>query len=80
LPKPYIKSLTLTAGSLSFPRGPGRAFQVLRRRCEEELLSHIPEPPQSHVPQTQALLKFREQRFDLAPEALGAGISWRAGQ
>ncbi len=55
-------------------------FEVLRRRRKEELLGHIPETPQSHVAQTQALLQFREQRFDLAPEALGADIGWRAGQ
>src|SRR5713101_7348554 len=55
-------------------------FQVLRRRRQEELLGDIPEPPQAHAAQTEALLELREQGFDLAAEALGAGISWRSGQ
>jgi len=60
---------------LALRQEPHQPFQVLRRGRQEELLGDIPETLQSHAAQTEALLELREQSFDLAPEALGAGIS-----
>jgi len=35
-------------------------FQVLRRCRQEELFGDVPEPPQSHAAQPEALLELRE--------------------
>jgi hypothetical protein len=40
-----------------------QSLEVLSYRCQEELLAHEPESPQTQAPQSDLILQFREQGF-----------------
>jgi hypothetical protein len=42
-----------------------QSLGVLSYRCQEELLAHEPESPQSQAPQSDLILQFGEQGFHL---------------
>jgi hypothetical protein len=52
---------------------PHHAFEVLRSRGQEELLSHELQPPQAQATQSDLILQFGEQRFHLLSLALRTG-------
>jgi hypothetical protein len=57
-----------------------QSLDVLSYRCEEELLAHEPESPQTQAPQSDLILQFREQGFHLFSLPLGFGELWRVDQ
>src|SRR5207248_11569000 len=64
-------------------RATGEAHQshdVLSYRCQEELLAHEPESPQSQAPQSDLILQFGEQGFHLLSLPLCFGELWRVDQ
>jgi hypothetical protein len=52
----------------------------LSNRCEEELLAHEPESPQTQAPQSDLILQFCEQGFHLFPLPLCFGELRRVNQ
>ena len=57
-----------------------QSLDVLSYRCEEELLAHEPESPQTQAPQSDLILQFREQGFHLLSLPLCFGELWRVDQ
>ena len=56
------------------------SLDVLSYRCQEELLAHEPESPQTQAPQSDLILQLREQGFDFLSLPLGLGELWRVDQ
>src|SRR5450432_2994170 len=59
---------------------PHEALDVLGHRCEEELLPHKLQSPQTQTAQPDLIFQFREQRFHLLSLSLGMGKLWRLRQ
>src|SRR3954466_15761320 len=59
---------------------PHQSFDVLRYRCQEELLSHELQSAQTQAPQSDLILQFREQGFHLLSLPLCFGELWRIDQ
>jgi hypothetical protein len=57
-----------------------QSLDVLSYRCQEELLAHEPESPQTQAPQSDLILQFREQGFHLLSLPLCFGELWRVDQ
>src|SRR5438552_200134 len=57
-----------------------QSLDVLSYRCQEELLAHEPESPQSQAPQSDLILQFGEQGFHLLSLPLCFGELWRVDQ
>src|SRR5947209_8841319 len=57
-----------------------QSLDVLSDRCQEELLAHEPESPQSQAPQSDLILQFGEQGFHLLSLPLCFGELWRVDQ
>ena len=57
-----------------------QSLDVLSHRCQEELLAHEPESPQTQAPQSDLILQFREQGFHLLSLPLCFGELWRIDQ
>src|SRR5271166_2580940 len=57
-----------------------QSLDVLGYRCQEELLAHEPESPQTQAPQSDLILQFREQGFHLLSLPLCFGELWRVDQ
>src|SRR4029077_21103004 len=55
-------------------------LDILSYRCQEELLAHEPESPQTQAPQSDLILQFREQGFHLLSLPLCFGELWRVDQ
>ena len=55
-------------------------LDVLSYRCQEELLAHELESPQTQAPQSDLILQFREQSFHLLSLPLCFGELWRVDQ
>jgi len=53
---------------------------VLRSRCQEELLTNKLQPPQAQATHSHAMLQFREQCFYLLSRPLGASERRRVRQ
>src|SRR3954469_26043355 len=59
---------------------PHQSFDVLSYRCQEELLSHELQSPQTQAAQSYLILQFREQGFHLLSLPLCFGELWRVDQ
>src|ERR1700730_6793611 len=59
---------------------PQQSFEVLGHRCQEELLAHEPDSPQTQAPQSDLILQFCEQGFHLLSLPLCFGEFWRVDQ
>src|SRR6266513_109402 len=59
---------------------PHQSLDVLSYRCQEELLAHEPESPQSQAPQSDLILQFGEQGFHLLSLPLCFGELRRVDQ
>jgi hypothetical protein len=57
-----------------------QSLDVLSYRCQEELLAHELESPQSQAPQSDLILQFGEQGFHLLSLPLCFGELWRVDQ
>src|SRR5580765_391941 len=57
-----------------------QSFDVLSHCCQEELLAHEPESPQTQAPQSDLVLQFCEQGFHLFSLPLCLGELWRVDQ
>src|SRR5580692_8551171 len=57
-----------------------QSLDVLSYRCQEELLAHEPESPQTQAPQSDLILQFREQGFHLLSLPLCFGELFRVDQ
>jgi hypothetical protein len=57
-----------------------QSLDVLSYRCQEELLAHEPESPQTQASQSDLILQFREQGFDLLSLPLCFGEFWCVDQ
>jgi hypothetical protein len=57
-----------------------QSLDVLSHRCEEELLAHEPESPQTQAPQSDLILQFCKQGLHLFPLPLCFGELWRVDQ
>jgi hypothetical protein len=53
------------SGCCRLAEEPHESLDVLGHRCQEELLTHKLQSPQSHATQTDLILEFREQSFHL---------------
>src|SRR6476620_6945491 len=58
------------SGYCRWTEEPDESFDVLSRRCEEELLSDKLESAEAQAAQPDLVLEFREQRFHLLPLSL----------
>src|SRR5271167_3516267 len=57
-----------------------QSLEVLGSRCQEELLPHELQSPQTQATQSDLILEFREQRFHLLSFPLCLGELWRVRQ
>src|SRR5689334_21385853 len=57
-----------------------QSLEVLSCRCQEELLAHKPESPQTQAPQSDLIFQFREQGFHFLSLPLCLGELWRVYQ
>ncbi|HET6178227.1 MAG TPA: hypothetical protein VFE61_14930, partial [Candidatus Sulfotelmatobacter sp.] len=57
-----------------------QSLEVLSYRCQEELLAHEPDSPQTQAPQSDLIFQFREQGFHLLSLPLCFGELGRIDQ
>ena len=57
-----------------------QSLEVLSYRCQEELLAHEPESPQTQPAQSDLIFQFREQGFHLLSLPLCVGELGRVDQ